>query len=382
MSQRNLIPVKAFIVEVGGVLVGVYTGIQVGDGLLAVDQGQFVQLSSSVLPTTPGGAADSVQANDGAGGFKGAAGAFIIADRLEIDAGTGMAFIDGLHKGVLRQTPSAARVITIPDATDTVALLDAAQAFTNKIIDATLNTIENIENANVSPTAGIDGTKIDTDFGNQDLEALGDLLIGPTPRATTGQIRFANVFDIRARNAADDDDLTMMQLVGAAAPEALYIGTPDSYAATRQVPVLALAGATSLYLGVSSSNLMALEGGFINAQVPIVGWAAGSSPFGVHGLALIDMNNANAAAATTEYCFGHIRVTSTANFTANRTLTFPAPATPDQAYAKYVCNTQGGAFSVVVSTGAGTTVTIAQSRGAWCLFSDTGVRRMTADSVF
>jgi hypothetical protein len=112
----------------------------------------------------------------------------------------------------------------------------------------------------------------------------------------------------------------------------------------------------------------------------VIGEPGVSSPYGVHGEVVVDMNNANATLTTTQYNRAVVKVTSTANFTADRTATFPSPASDANAYWKFVRNAQAGAFNVVVSTGAGATVAIAQGKGAWLLFDNTsGVVRMSAD---
>lgn len=73
-----------------------------------------------------------------------------------------------------------------------------------------------------------------------------------------------------------------------------------------------------------------------------------------------------------------IKVTSTTPFTEDRTLTVP-PAPDTGAVQRFVRNTQAGAFSVIVSTGTGSTVSIAQGKGAAIGVDSGGVFRMGAD---
>lgn len=55
---------------------------------------------------------------------------------------------------------TADRTLTLPDATDTLVGKATTDIFTNKTIDADLNTISNIENADIKVAAAIDATKI------------------------------------------------------------------------------------------------------------------------------------------------------------------------------------------------------------------------------
>lgn len=153
-----------------------------------------------------------------------------------------------------------------------------------------------------------------------------------------------------------------------------------------------LSGPILRYLGVDLEQRGTIEyaGGVVVTDDPgnektLVSVSAGLLPivgiatvYGVHGEIAVDMNNANKTLANTEYVYQSIKVTSTTNFTAARTLTFPAPATAAVAYTKFVRNTQAGAFAVTVSTGAGSTVAVAQGKGQLLLFTSTGVVAIAA----
>ncbi len=93
----------------------------------------------------------------------------------------------------------------------------------------------------------------------------------------------------------------------------------------------------------------------------------------------VDMNNANATIRWEDDFYAEIiKVISTTDFTADRTLTVPAAANAG-AVKRFIRNAQAGAFNLVVSTGAGTTVTIAQGKGAAIGIDTGGVFRMGAD---
>lgn len=100
---------------------------------------------------------------------------------------------------------------------------------------------------------------------------------------------------------------------------------------------------------------------------------------GAFGEATIDMNDADMVADANAYSCDVIKVTSTTPFSVNRTLTLPAPASDASAREYFVRNTQAGAHSLVVSTGAGTTISVTQGKGAQLLADSTGIVRMSAD---
>lgn len=109
--------------------------------------------------------------------------------------------------GDLTFVTSGATVATLPAGSYTVVGTTVAQTLTNKTIDAASNTILNLTNASVSPTAGITysklnltggivnsdvsptaaivGTKISPDFGTQNISTSGSLVLRGSGLATT-----------------------------------------------------------------------------------------------------------------------------------------------------------------------------------------------------
>lgn len=206
------------------------------------------------------------------------------------------------------------------------------------------------------------------------LAGSGYIAVGASS-ASSGAVRLSVGGDITAHDSAAGY-YTLIQGSG----DSVYIGTNASFAQQAAGVNIYAAGATAI--GVGSTTALYITGTATEAWLPLLGSSLGSTPWSVHGESpSVDMNNANYTLGATEYSRTVIKVTSTTNFTAARTLTFPAPADADHAYCKFVRNTQLGAFAVTCSTGAGTSVGIAQGRGAWMLFTTTGVVRMTADSV-
>lgn len=73
-------------------------------------------------------------------------------------------------------TTGNVRILTIPDANTTLIGTDTTQTLTNKIIDATSNTINNIGNSQIKSAAGIDVTKIaDGSVTNTEFQYLSNV---------------------------------------------------------------------------------------------------------------------------------------------------------------------------------------------------------------
>lgn len=115
------------------------------------------------------------------------------------------------------------------------------------------------------------------------------------------------------------------------------------------------------------------------AAQPIIGDSRATAPYGVHAVQAQAMADANQTASATVYSAGTIKTTGA--ITANRTLTVPAASATDSlGYYKFICNTCTGAFGIIISTGAGTTVTIANGKSACVLIDSRGVTRLTPDT--
>lgn len=104
---------------------------------------------------------------------------------LEDDDAPGTNFLTFTYSGggtdtTLDWTLTADSFVTIPAGTITLADTTTAQTLdsktlTNGIIDAANNTITNITDAEVAATAAISGTKVDPNFGSQDIITSGEL---------------------------------------------------------------------------------------------------------------------------------------------------------------------------------------------------------------
>jgi hypothetical protein len=192
--------------------------------------------------------------------------------------------------------------------------------------------------------------------------------VGTAP-AAAGGVRIANADGVFMRNAGGTADVCATFVDSS---NWLYLGADGVFGrqasytyvnATGQVR-LSIGGTTSLY--VTSTSLL--------LTVPIYGT---SSPYGVHGIGVQAMADANQTPASSIYQYGAICTTGA--LTANRDLTLPT-VTDANAYSKWINNTCTGAFSIVLKcVGPGSTVTIANGKSAWIMFDSRGPIRMTAD---
>jgi hypothetical protein len=176
-------------------------------------------------------------------------------------------------------------------------------------------------NADVDAAAAIAGSKISPDFGAQDVKTTGAFYVaGKTWEVDGGgQMRWGNTV------------------------------APAGY-------VFHDGGNFGWY--ESSAYQFFVDTTSFKVKSPIKGSA---TPYGVHAQAAVSMSDANHTAASSEYECGILLVTGT--FTADRTLTLPAPASHATAYFKMIRNKCTGA-NLVISTGAGATVTLAPSTSA------------------
>lgn len=203
------------------------------------------------------------------------------------------------------------------------------------------------------------------------ITAGADFLSIGANATATGNIRLPYAFTMLRRDSGNTTDMNAV----ACSAGVLYLGDVNGDGIVVRTWSL---GTMHFQMGGSIDDFL-LTPSTVESAHPLVGSSAYSSPYGVHGESAYDMNNANQTLPAANYQFGIIKVTSTTNFTGNRQLTFPSPASDAVAYQKFVRNTQGGAFAVNVTCSGGTSVSIAQNKGAWILFDTTGAVRMSAD---
>jgi hypothetical protein len=109
------------------------------------------------------------------------------------------------------------------------------------------------------------------------------------------------------------------------------------------------------------------------SRVPRIG--GGTTPYGTEGRVALAMADANQTVGSSVYTRGCIQTTGA--LTANRTATMPAPSSADTVYFKTWQNDCTG-FDLIISTGAGATVTMKPGTTAQLMFTTGGVRRVAS----
>jgi hypothetical protein len=228
-----------------------------------------------------------------------------------------------------------------------------------------------IVNADVDAAAAVAGTKVAPDFGAQNVVTTGFVSIGATP-SSFGAIRLAANSAITAHDSGAG-----YYSVITGSGDAVYVGTNPAWG--QQATVVNVYAATAVAIGTTAvTNFYFPAGGANESWKPITGSSTGSSPYAVHGLGTQAMADANQTPAASVYQYKTIKTTGA--ITANRTLTVPNGGATDAGGREFTLrNTCTGAFGIVVSTGAGTTVTVANGTTAILGIDSGGVYRVTAD---
>lgn len=197
--------------------------------------------------------------------------------------------------------------------------------------------------------------------------AAGSVSIGGTP-ATTGTIRLANAGSVYARNAANSADSL---LINNDVSDQLTIGDSN----LTNVTINGGAG-YAVYHKLGGSDRFTIGWAAVYLGVPLIGLSG--FPYALNGVGTQAMADANQTVASAIYCFNTI--VTTGAITANRNLTLPVAADAD-AYTKIIDNRCTGLFSVIVTAGVGTTVTITNNSIVTVLIDSRGVTQVGIDGT-
>lgn len=248
------IQVRTVLVSQDGAQIGQFTGIDFqGSSFDVSDGGPSIQVRTASGFGVPAAPDQSFQIND--------SGVFGPADGIENDAvnlrpklTNDIEWEDSGNLGVLVWNPTAARTLTLPNATDTLVGKATVDTLTNKSIDADANTITNIENADIKAAAAIAGTKIDPDFGAQNVTTTGAYRGGPAGVGYATEARFrlgdGSKEIIGSRNAGNTDNLIAVS----ATDTVLNIGTDTGYNSGKTYSTTVVAGSSSVIIGSNTTT--------------------------------------------------------------------------------------------------------------------------------
>jgi hypothetical protein len=291
----------------------------------------------------------------------------------------------GLRKVVAGVEAAAAATLVNADvdAAAAIAVTKLAAGSANTVLcGGASNSFRTIVNADVSASAAIAATKLAAAGSTTEVQVnnagaigaatnvragSGFLSVGASPAASGSlRIRGGVGFGLNALSSGSVD----LVVAEVNASDGLSIwGTSASYGNCD----INIGGGAAVRMQSASVSALSVSATQIKHGPPRIGW---DTVYGSDGIGTQAMADANQTPASTVFCLGAILTTGA--ITANRTLTLPT-ATDAGAYQKTIVNACTGAFNIVVSTGAGTTVTVGNGKTAIVLIDSTGVRRVTAD---
>jgi hypothetical protein len=267
----------------------------------------------------------------------------------------------GLRKVVAGVEAAAAALLLDADvdAAAAVAVTKLAAGAANTVLcGGAPNAFRKLVNADVDAAAAIAGTKVSSDFGAQQVSCTASVSV---------------TMSCFSRNFADNADRCVFQTSGVSAgTETVLIGVSTTASTADGWPTVGIFPTTTLNLGVSGSAMVSLTSSLISARHPIVGYVLGTSPYGVHGgFTFAFAADANYTVTAAQYSLDRGEFT-TGVITAGRTVTWPHPSSEARGYYKEIVNLTNQ--TLTISTGTGTTRTLATNLGQKFWFGAAGVK--------
>lgn len=367
--------VQCFIAENSpGALVGKFTTLRSDGTITFTDKGNgVVEIAGAAASTvTPGGANTDVQYND-SGSFGGDSG-FVydkatsiatLATALQVGsngfASVGqLRFANGTAKAAMRNGLG----------TDDIVFLDTDA--TDLYLGSSNTGAKQTTNLQLTPSGAIKLNQNATLASGKTLSVLN----ASNSVASIGRIAFTNAQTLlAARNAADDANITVAEVTN---NNDIYIGYgTDFVSGCRVLRLYARASDGAVALGINNGNYFLADASTTSNQsfVPIIG--AFASQHGVHGKVDIPITG-DTTVSDTDIGKYELKFTGTLGGTP-ATIILKSIAADDKAYTKFVWNASGAALTFNITGGAGTSITVADNKGAILAVHQGGVRRHTAD---
>ena len=201
------------------------------------------------------------------------------------------------------------------------------------------------------------------------------LAFGTTP-ATSGLLRFENAaLSINSRDHLNANDQTVLEDHYDGEDNRLYVGTKGVYAANNAFAYTTVGSSTGTNLAVGGVDQFAVNATTTYSKNPILGL---TTPYGVHGLFTVDIANANYTVGQ-EQEVNILLIGSTVPVTAIRTIYLPNVSDNNHTYTKYVKNTTGTGYDIIITNVAvGTSINIPDTEGAWIAVTTSGVIATTS----
>lgn len=232
-----------------------------------------------------------------------------------------------------------------------------------------------IVNADVSSGAGIAGSKVSPDFGSQNVRTTGYIGVGASV-AASGDMRFAARFAMYylADNAVDH------RIVAETSAYVLAFGNNDCsfYADAYSVAVIRIGqSGGAVYLAqIAGVDRLTVAADGVRANAPILGDASYSSPYGAHGgVTITPPSDADVTLSAAQAAVDWVQL-NTGSWTSGHSLIFPALGAGAAGYYKTVFN--NSSQTATISTGSGTTKTLASGSAQRFWFDTSGVLRASA----
>lgn len=192
------------------------------------------------------------------------------------------------------------------------------------------------------------------------------LSVGATP-ATTGAVRLANGSIIKARDVGNTNDRVICDVTSS---NEIFIGTDSGFTAT-QWGTMRIAAGSPIIIGTTVYQNLHVDSAALKTLYPIIGYSGDNSPYSVHGgVAHTFAADTNYTVTAAQFALDRLRF-NTGSWTTGRTVTLPHPASVAVGYYKTIFNNT--TQTITVSTGTGTTKTLATTLAQRFWFDSDGV---------